>query len=492
MTNLKAPDIAPAIIIFCFAGRRGNMEIQLPYIRRILAEHPDVEYHIWNLARNDADREYVRAIKGERITVIDDLTRRTGYRKDCQCMLCAGHNPPFDAVYRHYTQEQFKDRLFVKLDDDIVFIETGGWPKFVDAIRDNPEHIVSATVINNGACTSVIPDLRREFERLPVRPRPCDIYTSLGYAEMSHSFMFEHWRELVDQPVGLIVPDCYLSINMIGYHWEMGRRMIDLLGTTPKPGAYDSVLPEMPSEFMRMSIGDEGAVNILPRYIFRGFLAAHLSFGPQHMRPDHEIVFRKSYADISYRYLHRQLQACNNVEMENDMIFPGIPSAITHEEAMQLIELANGANVLELGAQYGFSTVVLAQVAKLVCSVDTHQGDVHAGFADKWGTFQNNLKNYGVTDKVYPLRGRFEHVLPQLASQDIEFDGAFIDGAHDKVSVQRDLDLTVPLIRSGGWIAFHDYGRGPHNGFYDFAVTEVADQFGIDGVVGCLAWGYVK
>jgi predicted O-methyltransferase YrrM len=466
------------ITIFCFAGRRGNMQIQLPYIHRILSEHPDVEYHVWNLARNNADREYVKTIEGERITVLEDPTRREGSREGCRCMYCSTGRSPFEAVYQYYTQEQFKDRLFVKIDDDIVFIETGGWPKFVDAIVDNPEHIVSAMVINNGACTSTIPGLWHDFEGLSVLAR--EAYKSLEYAEMSHSFMFGHWRELLHQPVELIVPDNYLSINMIGYNWEMGRQMADLLGTIPEPGAYDSV-PEMPPEFANMKIGDEGAVNILPRYIVRGFLTAHLSFAPQYMPPDRETVLRKSYADISSRYL----------EMENDMIFPRIPSAVTHEEATKLVELASGGNVLELGAQYGFSTVVLAQVAKLVCSVDTHQGDVQAGFADTWDTFQGNLKSYGVTN-VHPLRGKFEDILPQLAERAIMFDGVFIDGAHDKASVQRDLDLALPLIYPGGWVAFHDYGRGPHNGFHDFAVTEVADAFGIDGVVGCLAWGYVK
>jgi predicted O-methyltransferase YrrM len=467
------------------------MEIQLPYIRRILSEYPDVEYHIWNLARNEADREYLKTIDGERIMVIEDPTRRIGSsRENCKCMYCSARNP-FEAVYRHYTQEQFKDHLFVKLDDDILFIETGRWPKFVDAIEDNPEHIVSAMVVNNGACTSTIPGFWPEFQRLSIRARGA--YKSLEYAELSHRFMFEHWRELLAQSVELIDPDNYLSINTIGYNWEMGCRIAALLGTTPEPGVYDSV-PQMPEEFRAMAIGDEGAVNILPRRIFRGFLTVHLSFAPQYMSSDRETVLRKSYADICSRYLG-QLPSW---EMENEMTAgqAGMPrdimSAVTYEEADKLAELANGANVLELGAQYGFSTVVLAQVAKLVCSVDTHQGDAQAGFADTWDTFISNLERYAVTDKVHPMRGKFEHVLPQLAERCIEFDGAFIDGAHDKVSVQRDLDLTVPLIRSGGWIAFHDYGRGPHNGFHDFAVTEVADQFGIDGVVGCLAWGYVK
>jgi predicted O-methyltransferase YrrM len=165
-----------------------------------------------------------------------------------------------------------------------------------------------------------------------------------------------------------------------------------------------------------------------------------------------------------------------------------ITSAVTDEEATKLAELATDCNVLELGAHFGFSTVVLGQVAKLVCSVDSHQ-DIGP---DSWDIFCGNLERYGVTDNVHPIRGKFEVVLPILAARGIVFDGCFIDGDHRLECVQRDLDLAVPLVRSGGFIAFHDYGRGSHNGFHDFAVTEVADRFGIDGVVGFLAWGFVK
>lgn len=34
------------VILFVFAGRKANMQLQVPYIKRILAEHPNVEYDI--------------------------------------------------------------------------------------------------------------------------------------------------------------------------------------------------------------------------------------------------------------------------------------------------------------------------------------------------------------------------------------------------------------------------------------------------------------
>ena len=174
-----------------------------------------------------------------------------------------------------------------------------------------------------------------------------------------------------------------------------------------------------------------------------------------------------------------------------------IPSAITGEEAARLASLASGGDVLELGAQYGFSTVILAQAARRVTSVDWHQGDASieavsgAECADTWEPYRANLARYGVASKVDARRGRFEDVLPALARAGVLFDGVFIDAQHDAASVQRDLDLALPLIRPGGWVAFHDYGRSEATGHPGFGVTEVADRFGIAGTAGHLAWGRV-
>src|SRR6266498_5773579 len=89
-----------------------------------------------------------------------------------------------------------------------------------------------------------------------------------------------------------------------------------------------------------------------------------------------------------------------------------IPTAITREEAARLATLATGKDVLELGAQYGFSTVILAQAARRVTSVDWHQGDdsiaaMGGERADTWEAYRANLARYGVAGKVDARRGRF-------------------------------------------------------------------------------------
>jgi hypothetical protein len=297
------------ITIFCFAGRRGNMEIQLPYVKRILFEHPDVEYHVWNLARDHDDGDWLETIEGERIRVIEP-ERHAGGAWNCPCRLCTSSPcDHFNAVYRHYAQKEFKDHLFVKIDDDVVFVETDGWDLFVDAVDANRGHIVTAKTINNGACTSAFPGVWQAFQELSARTglRLRDVYKSIEYAEISHGHMLGHWHELLGEPEELIVPDSWLSINMIGYDWKMGRRLSALLGTRSGRGQFASVLPEAPEWATQgVLVGDEGAANILPRLICQGFLAAHLSYGPQDMNPYAESTLRTAYARIGVDYLSRQ------------------------------------------------------------------------------------------------------------------------------------------------------------------------------------------
>ena len=166
-------------------------------------------------------------------------------------------------------------------------------------------------------------------------------------------------------------------------------------------------------------------------------------------------------------------------------------SAVTEEEATALADLARGKNVLEMGAWEGFSTIVLASVADRVTSVDWHRGDDHAGHYDTWPRFLQNLGTYGVADRVTVAHCRFEDELPRLAADGVMFDGCFLDAQHDSQSVARDVRLALPVIRPGGFFAFHDYGRGDATGNPGFAVTEVADALvGITGRAGFLGWGF--
>lgn len=269
------------VIFFMFAGRRGNLEVNLPTIRRILDDNPNVEFHLWNLARIPSDTEYIDSISGERITVCK-LSRRAGYRY-------------MSLVWEHYAAPRFAGCRFVKIDDDVVFLESERFGSFLDAIENNPDIVVSANTVNNGACTPFNTGLWNGFTDLNIPL--LDVHESNAYAEMAHEYFLEHWPSMLEQRVELAQTEDWLSINLIGMHWPMLCDIAGKIGTSApewiagrrwEPGSL---------------IGDEGAVNMFPRSVARGFVVAHLGFGPQKLTDQQEDGWRSRYAALGKKYL---------------------------------------------------------------------------------------------------------------------------------------------------------------------------------------------
>lgn len=276
------------VIMFCFGGRRGNLELQLPFIHRILDEHPHIEYHLWNLARDRDDYAWINTLHQshtDRLHVWDDGYSEKPWER-------------FTDVYLTYANPKYQAFDFVKLDDDVVFIESNTFGDFLRAIASTPQGVVSAKVVNNGACTPTWPKLWEEFRRGTTKL--LDVHKSKEYAELSHGYFFDHWKSMVGEETFLIPTEDWLSINLIGYNWQMGQKIYNLLGI-PSPRMIAG-RPYRPSIHR---VGDEGAVNMLPRTIVQGFTAAHLYFGPQaKAMPQGQVDgLRKQYAEIGAKYL---------------------------------------------------------------------------------------------------------------------------------------------------------------------------------------------
>lgn len=128
---------------------------------------------------------------------------------------------------------------------------------------------------------------------------------------------------------------------------------------------------------------------------------------------------------------------------------------MTAEETAALVELARDRLVLELGAQYGHSTLAMAAVARQVWSVDWHRGDDQAGRRETLEAYWANVRDSALEDKVIPVVGRFAEVLPllRLAS----FGLIFHDGYHELKAMISDLTLARPLLEWSGALAVHDW-----------------------------------
>jgi predicted O-methyltransferase YrrM len=149
-----------------------------------------------------------------------------------------------------------------------------------------------------------------------------------------------------------------------------------------------------------------------------------------------------------------------------------IVSAVTQGECAQLQRLASGKVVLELGSDFGRSTIVLAQSAELVFAVDWHQGDPHAGHRDTAAEFIRNITRYGVRDKIVAVIGESSLAIPRMAES--TFDFAFIDAFHEEKAAYADAMMIIPKMKAGGILAFHDY-TVPH-----FGVKAAVDRLAVE------------
>jgi predicted O-methyltransferase YrrM len=132
---------------------------------------------------------------------------------------------------------------------------------------------------------------------------------------------------------------------------------------------------------------------------------------------------------------------------------------MTPSEVALLSRLATGRKVVEVGSWHGHSTIAMAYVADLVVAIDWHKGDGHAGFEDTAISYLRNIERSGLGHRIVSVVARAETALPLLSES--SFDLAFIDGFHDYTQVKHDAIACARIVKPGGCLVFHDYGRFP-------------------------------
>ncbi|MGB3192154.1 MAG: class I SAM-dependent methyltransferase, partial [Limnoraphis sp.] len=125
--------------------------------------------------------------------------------------------------------------------------------------------------------------------------------------------------------------------------------------------------------------------------------------------------------------------------------------------------LSDDAVIVEVGSFKGRSTVAMAYACigtnRKIYSIDTWDGN-DSDFPDRnfFEIWKKNVKDNNLLDYVVPLQGYSHDILSRwnelVENQKIDF--IFIDGSHQYLDVLKDFELSFPLIKEDGWIAFHD------------------------------------
>ncbi len=126
------------IIVIVPAGRKKYMELELIYILK--NQHIIDEYRIYVNTKNSSDKEWFEALKHENsdfITLNNSLLSNSNL----------GNNKAVNEIYKYCVEE---NTIYIKLDDDIVWIENDFFEELINFRIENPDPlIVFPNIINN-------------------------------------------------------------------------------------------------------------------------------------------------------------------------------------------------------------------------------------------------------------------------------------------------------------------------------------------------------
>lgn len=287
------------------------MEVQRPYLDRILADYPEAELHLWDLTRSAADARYLDTLEGShegRVRVLRHL--HSGHPIRCRYpteikrprgwppCTCIRHKPPYEEPYKFYANDaSYAGTTFVKMDDDVLFLETKKFAHLIDPLIKQPERIISASVINNAVCAKYNVWNWANTANLFALGTPSEpkndkrwwaLHTSANFARAEHQWFLTTFEQAVfadAKPYYVRTrPGEAVSINCIAFTHQTMRKLAGM---------------------MNDRLGDEGAVDRLLPWIALSFRAAHLTFGPQdkEMSPGELEDLRTQYAQLAKEYL---------------------------------------------------------------------------------------------------------------------------------------------------------------------------------------------
>lgn len=127
------------------AGRKRYLEILKKYV--LNCEFID-EWQIWQNTNNLEDIAYFKELAKEDKRVVIE-TRDFNYHSQCS----QAHVINADNIYRFFDKCILNDHVYVRFDDDIVWMNYNSIKNLIDFRIDNPEYfIVYGSIVNNAIC----------------------------------------------------------------------------------------------------------------------------------------------------------------------------------------------------------------------------------------------------------------------------------------------------------------------------------------------------
>jgi hypothetical protein len=120
------------------AGRRATLSILKTYMDKLYSRGVINEWHLWFNVKNDGDREYVLSLENDYTKIIRLFDREQ-----------PGFGTP-SVIGHFFSYCNDPDTVYVRLDDDIVYIDIDGFKRFIQfRIADTTHFMVYPLIINN-------------------------------------------------------------------------------------------------------------------------------------------------------------------------------------------------------------------------------------------------------------------------------------------------------------------------------------------------------
>lgn len=234
------------IIIFCFAGRKKYLDIQLVYILKLLRENSNIEYHLWNFSRNNDDNNYLQEVVklNNQIKLFNEFyegdnnnlicSKKVGVL--CCCTKCRVGK--WTEPYKYYKNKLFEKTTFIKLDDDVIYLSIDKLNNFIETINNNKNKIISSNVINNGVCAFYNENIKKMVVDRGILTNHSNLYdfwylcTNKTFFNLSHDYFIKGINEnnLNIEEKTISINRTRFSINTIGFTYDVMFEIANLLG----------------------------------------------------------------------------------------------------------------------------------------------------------------------------------------------------------------------------------------------------------------------
>ncbi len=250
------------LIVVTPAGREKYMRLLSHYV---LGSDEVAEWHLWENCRNEADRKYLHKLAAS----------------DPRCKLkqLDGAKGGWGIIGEFFQFCDDREALYLRLDDDIVYIESGFFRRFIERAKAERGKSIwfAPLIINNTVCGSLIKNLSKvEIDGVVTAQAMCPwAWKYPNFPEALHPVFIEAVKS--GRLDDFRVPDRELrmgrfSINAIGF---FGSDRVDLGETFMPPGCQTE--EEWLSVVLPMKLDRAGKV-------LGDLIVSHFSFYTQERR----------------------------------------------------------------------------------------------------------------------------------------------------------------------------------------------------------------